>query len=310
MSPSPSRLSVLIALLLAIATGAPSPALAQDAETDNSEPLFPLWREAAGSRDVDLPLPFGVGLQYVHYEQVLDIENLVISSDRGNRGGIDFVETRDTEMTNRLTQLSLDLWLFPFLNVFAQIGSADNTLRSGYTFSGEDVVAFVGDESRCDPDAMPRPDLCDRTFNGIGGTEPSGDTLTLGTIIALGRGPYFVVTGLAWSRNDLDTSDSPMESVSITPRLGRRFPLDQGGTVAVFAGGLYVDSDVTFSRSETVPTRDGPVVVTLSAEETNADPLSFVAGAQWDMVGGWSLLGELGYGPSREGFIASLKKRF
>lgn len=292
-----------VTCLAALAT-----ASAQEAPEQTDEPS--LWERLAAERGVTLPPRFGVGLIYVGYSHDIQIDELQISADDGRRGGIDFIQSDNSEMTNRQLQLRADAWLLPFVNVFAQIGTADNSLSTNVTVDGEDIVAFVGDESRCDPDASPRPALCDQTFTAVGKQDPGGEVYTLGALLALGRGPYFAIGGAAFTWADLDTSDSPMETLALTPRVGRRFNLGDDGELAVYVGGLHIDTSVAFSRSVNVQTPDGGTVVTLTADISNRDPWSYVLGANWDMHNGWNLQGELGYGASRDGFIASLTRRF
>lgn len=292
-----------VACLAALGTAA-----AQESGAEAEEPS--LWERLAAERNVTLPPRYGVGLVYVGYSHDIRIEELRIASDDGRRGGIDFVESDDSEMTNRQLQLRADAWLLPFLNVFAQVGAADNTLSTNVSVDGEDIVAFVGDESRCAPDASPRPALCDQTFTAVGKQEPGGEVYTLGALLALGRGSYFALGGLAYTWADLDTADAPMETLALSPRVGRRFGLGNHGELAVYVGALHIDAHVEFSRSATVPTPNGSTIVTLTADITNKDPWSYVLGTNWDMQNGWNLQAELGHGASRDGFIASLTRRF
>ena len=99
---------------------------------------------------------------------------------------------------------------------------------------------------------------------------------------------------------------SPRELVARIKTILRR--VQRGGGVP--EGALHIDAHVEFSRSATVPTPNGSTIVTLTADITNKDPWSYVLGTNWDMQNGWNLQAELGHGASRDGFIASLTRRF
>ncbi|MCH9828416.1 MAG: hypothetical protein K0U79_11785 [Gammaproteobacteria bacterium] len=270
---------------------------------------LPWLAGTAESRGVNLPRPLGVGAMAVHYREDLTLDELVLSADTGQRGGVDFIDIDNAEITTEILQLRFDAWLFPFMNVFAMVGLADNDVSADYSFQGDDLIAFLGDESRCAPDASPRPAACDMTFTGEIGQKPEGASYSLGTLLAVGRGSYFALAGISYTWNDVDTVDDSIETLAVSPRFGRRFEVN-GGEVAVYAGGLYLDSDVQLSKQLTFAAPDGDIEVTITTYEQNAKRWSYVAGASWDVSRDWNIQGEVGYGSSREGVLASVTRRF
>lgn len=271
---------------------------------------LPWLAGTAESRGVTLPRALGVGVMAIHYREDLTLDKLVLSADTGQRGGVDFVNIDNAEITTEILQLRFDAWLFPFMNVFAMIGLADNDVSADYSFQGDDMIAFVGDESRCAPDASPRPAACDMTFTGEIGQKPEGASYSLGTLLAVGRGPYFALAGISYTWNDVNTVDDSIETLAVSPRVGRRFEVNNGGEVAVYAGGLYLDSDVQLSKQLRFAAPAGDIEVTITTYEQNAKRWSYVAGASWDVSRDWNIQGEVGYGSSREGVIASVTRRF
>ena len=98
-----------------------------DTSQETVEPItrkLPFWGQKIREMGFELPLPFGVGANFIYMEQGIDIRNLKV--DIGGRnidvGGVSFsnASARDTAATARL-----DLWLLPFANVYGIFGYID-----------------------------------------------------------------------------------------------------------------------------------------------------------------------------------------
>lgn len=300
-----SRTSISIAGLMGLCLGFPTWAQAQQ---EQSLWGLPWLSETATRRGVVLPKPIGVGLMYAHYREDLVLDDVELSADTGQRGGIDFVELSESVLETDQMMLRFDAWLFPFMNVFATVGLVDNSVRSSYSFSGEDVLTFLGQGDRCAQESP--PDVCSRTFSNDGGQDSEGNSYSLGTVLAVGRASYFGVTGISYTWNDVDSTTTTIETLAITPRVGRRISLADAGEVAVFVGGLYLNSDVRITQRYTIQGPDSDINILVTAKEKNARRWSYVAGAAWDLGRNWNLQAEVGFGDSREGFIASVTRRF
>jgi hypothetical protein len=104
-------------------------------------------------------------------------------------------------------------------------------------------------------------------------------------------------------------------SLTVTPRIGRLLDLGNLGSMAVFVGGNYLDSDVTIDGSFTFPGDEIPALEGLTLDyridEQNTDHWNIVTGFNWDISKRLSWSAEYnGFTGSREAFISSLNLRF
>lgn len=98
--------------------------VASAAETDAS--TFPIWGEEARARGYAIPLPFGINLSYMNMRQNIDVDSISFSGlALGNHPipvdmfNIDAGHTREQSKTENLR---LDMWVFPFLNIYGLVG--------------------------------------------------------------------------------------------------------------------------------------------------------------------------------------------
>lgn len=295
----------VLGLVLA-ALGAPAAA---------QEPSGPPWlRGLAAERGVSLPRPYGLGLAYSDGSQDLVLENFLLSVDGGPREGVDFISLNDSELETRGPMLKGDVWVFPFLNLFGFVGEVDNDVSSDFSIPGDELVAYAGSAACDDPADPERPAICDRTITGT--VDRSSEALNYGggALLAVGRGRYFALLSLIYATSNAQDSDTDVQQFSAAPRLGRRWPLPNGGEIAGYAGAMFVDSEVVFHNSTVVPTAGQAglaedITVDYSVTQANEDDWAYLLGANWDISRDWSLQAEYSIG-AREGLLATLVRRF
>src|SRR5690606_34980217 len=98
-------------------------AVAEAADSDTR--TFPIWGEEARARGYAIPLPFGVNLSYMNMRQNIDVDSISFSGlALGNHPipvdmfDIDAGHTREQSKTENLR---LDMWVFPFLNIYGLV---------------------------------------------------------------------------------------------------------------------------------------------------------------------------------------------
>lgn len=104
------------------------------------ERTFPIWGEDAKARGYSIPLPFGVNISYMNMRQDIDVDSIGFSGlALGNHAiptdtfSIDAGHTREQSKTENLR---LDMWVFPFLNIYGLVGHT-----RGSSVSNESVDA-------------------------------------------------------------------------------------------------------------------------------------------------------------------------
>lgn len=98
-------------------------------KTMNYDRLFPIWGSRVYKKGYDLPLPFGIMVNSFYGIQGIDMSNmhLGINTSDTSLGPVDMSNIiKFSEVNSRIYNVNLraDLFVFPFLNVYALLGVA------------------------------------------------------------------------------------------------------------------------------------------------------------------------------------------
>lgn len=174
---------------------------------------------------VELPRPWGIGLDFYTMEQEYDIDFL-----RFDLPGISLGDPSQLLVTNDVMHfdLKLDAWVLPFLNVFVIAGKIDS-----------DTVI---DLSKAPVQGLPVP---------LGKLPVSTDGTVTGYGFTLAYGGDDWFTSLTATRTETELSgnfDSNVDSTTIQPRIGL-----VNGPWQYWVGGLYLDTEETHSGQVPLP---------------------------------------------------------
>jgi hypothetical protein len=149
-----------MALLLSPAsTGEPATALAsptpKPAEQERWSSFLPFMKEEALARGYELPLPFGVGLVYNYLQRDIEVTDVRIGVDGRPPQSVSRFLDLGSESRVNAALVKGDVWLLPFLNLYALAGYIHNesvsvghvSLPGGTEFGVEiptDIDGFVG----------------------------------------------------------------------------------------------------------------------------------------------------------------------
>ena len=176
-------------------------ALAQNAPDVGSAPYewkhrLPIWGDKLAARGIAFPLPWGVGVNYAWIEQPVTINGLEIAVNDGAFVNLDdVVKFEKVNSVVHGVNTRLDVWLFPFLNVYGLANYAAKAVT--------DVTL-----------AEPFPLEAGATQSGGGGG--------FGTTLAMGAWGFFGTMDLNWTRNKLQLLNEPVNTLLVSPRVGRR----------------------------------------------------------------------------------------
>jgi len=191
------RTVALLVCLIAL----PTAALAQAPDAGHASTrwpyVFPLWGDKLAERGLQFPLPFGVGLNYAYLNQPIEISRIAVGVNDGEMTDLSDLIVFD-ELHSRVHALNarLDLWVLPFLNVYAM---ANYVIDSHTSVSIAEPFAF---------DA---------------GAEQSGVGSGFGFTLAGGAFGFFGTIDLNWTWNKLQNLDLPVGTFLFTPRVGKNF---------------------------------------------------------------------------------------
>ncbi len=271
---------------------------------------LPIFGQEVIDKGYDLPLPLGLGLNYVDMIQDINLTQLFVGINGQDLERFEFVSFEDAETVTESYQLMLDAWVLPFMNVFALLGKVDGDANMDVFLDGNLILDETGTD--CSPIIL-RPPTCNLLEDQIISFPVRANVdiriYGIGTILAGGwKGWFAVVPATAtWAEPKGKVADG--FSLTITPRVGRVVDLGNLGNLSLFAGGNYLDSDMTIDGSYTFP---GDLLsLDYRIDQQNKDRWNIVAGFNWDINKHFSWSAEYdGFTGSREAVITSINVSF
>ena len=170
---------------------------------------LPIWGAKATARGYTLPYSAGVSTQYFGQRSDLVINNLMVGFNNGPMYDLDGLVKFD-KVQARSDGLSLrpDIWLFPFLNIYAILGRSAASTEVGYGL-------WVPDSSGTERNVFSASTKVDFTANTFG----IGFTPTIGI-----RGGWMALDmNVTWT--DVPQLDDPAMAFVFDPRIGKAFRL-------------------------------------------------------------------------------------
>jgi hypothetical protein len=285
-----------------------APPIAEDEkphQTQQSvEPItrkLPVWGEKVRAMGYDLPLPFGVGANFVYMEQGLDIRNLKIgfgnASQEVNRVSFSNAEAKDNAATARF-----DLWLLPFANIYGILGYIDGETELDVNLPGITVdVPIIGPIPILDPNTI----RFDIDYNGT--------TYGGGITLAGGYKNFFGSLDANYTYTDINLVNGDIKTLTISPRLGVLVdPPIIKGSFAFWIGAMYMDYEQTVTDSVNLKELDSrlpSVDLDFEIDIENEEHWNFLMGGQWEITKRWQITAEGGVGDRRQ-FILGSSFRF
>lgn len=234
--------------------------------------------EMAGDRK--LPRTFGVGIDYFSMDQPYQFDSLsfsppVLPITDPNIIGV------ESDMSN--VDLKFDVWVFPFLNVFAIYGNID----------GETDVDLsdVG---------LPIPPL---------NINYDGDVYGGGLTLAVGGDRWFASITSTFTDTDLSGDfDSSVKATTIQPRVGMRV----GDRTEIWIGGYFIDAEESHNGSielDLGPGLGGVIPLDFAVELSQEEDFNLSIGAHVMLTDAWEATLEVGDG-DRNTLLGNLTYRF
>lgn len=288
-----------------------------------SEPVvydrkFPIGGQEAIERGFGLPLPWGLSVIGVHNQQNQTIESVSVALGRNvfppsDRPLIDipFVDALSASTTTS-EQVKLDLWVLPFLNVFASVGRVRGDVDLTVNVNLEDIGEV------CVENPIPlRPPIC--VGNNLSGTvvlpfvtRVNRQSFSFGTTGVYASGRWFGTATAAFTVTRGEKS-SDIKSLTAGARFGRRFVFGGGHMFSPYFGVSYLDIETRVSGRTQMgnffPNGDS-INVNYEASIENTDKLSGVLGFNVNFRNGVALQAEWNKNGGSERVVATIQKRF
>ncbi len=191
--------------------------------------IFPILGRKAIERGFRLPKPLGINLNSFWAVQDIEISELGLSTGGNPTVPIEAIKFGDNNSSALTVNARVELWVLPFLNVYAMGGlaAANTTVRL--------------------TEPIPLTSSVDQTgrYAGVGITG------------AFGIRKFFSVVDVNWAWTDLEKLSEPVQSRVLSLRFGRAFPVWGGKRLGLWAGTMNVkfasETHGSIALSEALP---------------------------------------------------------
>jgi hypothetical protein len=273
--------------------------------------LLPIFGQRLVERGVSFPLPLGLGVLGTWKRMEVDLVNLEVAINDGERLPADLLKFGRTVATSWVLQAKFDMWLLPFLNAYGLFGRVDGETVIPMSFLGSDLLEHVGASDLCE--GLRPAEACFKTYSFEVVPPIAGWNYVVGVNPALGVWNFFTNVPMTITWTDLEAGRW-VRSIYVSPRIGLSVPTERAGALAVYIGVAYLNAD-NFIHGEVtldtdLPVNEGQVKVEYFVDTNNSDRWNYLAGFSWSMSRRWSLHAEADAGGSRQGAVASLTWRF
>lgn len=290
------------------------------AAADADEQTFPIWGDEARARGYDIPLPFGVNLNYMNMRQDIDVQSISFSGlALGNHpipSDMFTIDAGHTREKSKTETLRLDMWVFPFLNVYGLVGHSRGSSVSNVSVNA-DPSRYTGLDrliAGSVNDLYESGQLQDIDFT----LDFKGTTWGTGITLAGGYQNWFALVDTNYTRTDFDILDGKISALTVSPRVGYRFNF-QGpygpSHLSVWVGSMYQNVQQEFRGSLAdlnMPASLRPLINTVNQNDEGrfdvkqrlTAPWNMLIGTQYEITPRFNLLTEIGFNERNSFFIA------
>lgn len=185
---------------------------------------LPIWGKKAIAKGFSLPHSAGLSVQYVWQQSDIVIDNLQIGFNNGPKHNLDNIIRFDGAKTKTSgANIRPDIWLFPFLNVYAVFAqsAASTSVNCGL---------WVPDSSN----------KYSKVTDFSTKASFSATTIGFGLTPTIGIGGFFLAMDMNFTWTDISELDQPAYVFVFGPRLGKNIKFKKDRQLALWAGGFRV----------------------------------------------------------------------
>jgi hypothetical protein len=185
--------------------------------------MLPIWGKKVVKKGFDLPYPAGLSVQYVWQSSQIIINNLKVGFNGGEMINMDqLIRVDQAKTVTSGVNIRPDLWIFPFLNVYA-IFARSNTSTS------VNCGLWVPDSSGWH-----------KAVDFSTKANFKGTTAGFGLTPTFGIGGFFLALDMNFTWTDIEELDKPAYVFILGPRLGKNFKFKGERSLAAWVGGFRV----------------------------------------------------------------------
>ncbi|MFP5597121.1 hypothetical protein [Kluyvera sp. 142486] len=289
----------------------PLPAKPVAVAPEEGHSVLPFLGDEARKRGYELPLPFGVNINYMNIRQNIDVDSINFNglSLKGHSLDNAFkINVGNTRERSKTETVKLDAWLLPFMNVYGLVGYTDghSVSQIGVGIKGPRKYRYPGN-------------LQNLAFQ----LDFKGTTYGVGTTLVGGVGNWFTAFDANYTQTRFDILDGSIDAFTISPRIGYRFNTPgidtlhlPSGKLNLWVGTMYQDVQQEFKGSLsdlTMPSaalqemvnaanRDGKG--RFDVKQHLSSPWNVLVGAQYELTRNFNVTTEIGFADRNSFFVA------
>lgn len=231
-----------------------------------------LQRGWYADRGVELPRPFGIGVNVIFMERDISVTDVKVQV--ANRPPQSISDRFDFEVSNQttLSMVRLDAWVLPVLDVYLMLGETRTDTSLSTTFElrpplGAPVPVTIETDQKVD-----------------------GPLYGGGATVVFGGDAWFAMADANYSESDLDTFDGTIDAWFLSSRIGWHRTIDRC-QVQLWGGIGYIDAKRTLTITTDLPVFG---LTTVEVEQEPTDPLTYQFGGRLSLDRRWDVMAEVG----------------
>ncbi|PHR86225.1 MAG: hypothetical protein COA78_38165 [Blastopirellula sp.] len=208
-------------------------------EKRHHKQIFPLYNERLAEKGIHLPKPWGLAIMGTLNDQEQNLTKLGINLGKGAPPDpnvlypIPLVNLSRVESKIKQAMVKLDLWVLPFMNVFAAVGKMQGDVSFDVDIDTSAILPPIACRNGCPVVSIP----FDTQSNMAGAT--------VGAIFAFGIKNWFASLEFSRTFTIGDKTDGTITSNQAGFRGGRNFHAGNGWLISPYLGVSYLDVDQT-----------------------------------------------------------------
>lgn len=295
-------------------------ALGATTDTESESSTFPIWGDEARARGYSIPLPFGANLSYMNIRQNIDVDSITFSGlklgDHLIPSDMFNIAVGQTRQRSETENLRLDMWVFPFLNIYGLMGYTKGSSLSQVSvdadpsrYTGIDKIIASSVHKLHDNGTLQDIDFA---------LDFEGRTWGTGFTLAGGYKNWFTLVDTNYTRTEFDILDGKISAVTVSPRVGYRFEMpgiSGPSHLSIWVGAMYQNVDQEFKGNLSdlhMPPELQPLISSVNVDDQGrfdvkqhlSSPWNTLIGAQYEITKNFNVLTEIGFNERNSFFLA------
>jgi hypothetical protein len=177
--------------------------------------ILPIFGKKVVAMGFELPEPLGIAVNYMHFDQGLLLENVMVGFEGLNNSADpvnldDFLHFEELSSVGNIVMVKPDFWLFPFMNVYGILGRVDVNTKT----------------------------VLDQPIELTTNVQTSGYNYGFGTTVAVGLKQWWIAGNFNFTWTQLSNLDEPNFARVSSYRFGKAHDYGKHGKLTYWFGAM------------------------------------------------------------------------